>query len=86
MKSTGTIKVDATGVIEITSPAGVTLKCGGSFVNVGPSGVAIKGPMVLINSGGAAGSSDSGGKWAVQVLRDGRANRDGLCSQRNGFY
>ena len=59
MKSTGTIKVDATGVIEITSPAGVTLKCGGSFVNVGPSGVAIKGPMVLINSGGAAGSGSA---------------------------
>ena len=34
----------------------ITLKVGGSFVTIGPSGVTIKGPMVMINSGGAAGS------------------------------
>ncbi|MFY9514062.1 MAG: type VI secretion system tip protein TssI/VgrG [Rubrivivax sp.] len=34
----------------------ITLKAGGSFVVIGPSGVAIKGAMVMINSGGAAGS------------------------------
>lgn len=34
----------------------VTLKGAGGFVNIGPAGVAISGLMVLINSGGAAGS------------------------------
>ncbi len=34
----------------------VSLKAGGSFVDIGPSGVTISGAMVLINSGGAAGS------------------------------
>jgi type VI secretion system secreted protein VgrG len=34
----------------------LTIKASGSFINIGPSGVAISGPMVLINSGGAAGS------------------------------
>ena len=34
----------------------VALKVGGNFVDIGPSGVAIKGTMVMINSGGAAGS------------------------------
>jgi len=34
----------------------VTLKAGGNFVNVGPAGVDISGSIVLINSGGAAGS------------------------------
>jgi type VI secretion system secreted protein VgrG len=34
----------------------ITLKAGGSFVTIGPSGVTIKGAMVMINSGGAAGS------------------------------
>lgn len=34
----------------------LTLKAGGSFVTIGPSGVAISGATVLINSGGAAGS------------------------------
>ncbi len=34
----------------------ITLKAGGSFITVGPSGVAISGAAILINSGGAAGS------------------------------
>jgi type VI secretion system secreted protein VgrG len=44
--------------MSVTIEAGtqVTLKAGGSFVNIGPSGVSIKGAMVMINSGGAAGS------------------------------
>ena len=35
---------------------GLTLKVGGNFINISPAGVTIKGTMVLINSGGAAGS------------------------------
>jgi type VI secretion system secreted protein VgrG len=34
----------------------LTLKVGGNFVDISPVGVAINGTMVLINSGGAAGS------------------------------
>jgi len=34
----------------------LTLKVGSSFVNLNPAGVFISGPMVMINSGGAAGS------------------------------
>ncbi len=34
----------------------LTLKVGGNFINISPAGVAISGTMVLINSGGAAGS------------------------------
>lgn len=34
----------------------LTIKAGGAFITLGPSGVAISGPTVLINSGGAAGS------------------------------
>ncbi|QGJ71668.1 Type VI secretion system tip protein VgrG [Planctomycetales bacterium 10988] len=37
----------------------VTLKVGGNFVNVSQAGVAIKGNVILINSGGAAGSGSS---------------------------
>ena len=36
----------------------ITLKAGGSFVTIGPAGVSIKGAMVMINSGGAAGSGN----------------------------
>ena len=34
----------------------LTLKVGGNFININPGGVFIKGTMVMINSGGAAGS------------------------------
>lgn len=34
----------------------ISLKVGGNFIDIGPAGVAITGTMVMINSGGAAGS------------------------------
>jgi type VI secretion system secreted protein VgrG len=34
----------------------ITLNAGSNFIHIGPDGVAIKGTMVLINSGGSAGS------------------------------
>jgi type VI secretion system secreted protein VgrG len=34
----------------------LTIKAAGGFINIGPAGVAISGTLVLINSGGAAGS------------------------------
>ncbi|HTZ58673.1 MAG TPA: type VI secretion system tip protein TssI/VgrG [Acidobacteriaceae bacterium] len=34
----------------------LTLKVGGNFIDIGPAGVTIVGTMVMINSGGAAGS------------------------------
>ena len=48
------LKAGMTIVIE----AGVqlTLKVGGNFVDISPAGVSIQGTMVMINSGGAAGS------------------------------
>ena len=40
----------------IESGVKLSLKVGGSFVDINPAGVFISGPMVMINSGGAAGS------------------------------
>jgi len=48
------LKAGMTVVIEAGTQ--VSLKAAGSFVDIGPAGVAISGPMVMINSGGAAGS------------------------------
>ena len=48
------IKGGTTVVIEATTQ--LSLKVGGSFVDIGPAAVSISGPMVNINSGGAAGS------------------------------
>ncbi|PZR73832.1 MAG: type VI secretion system tip protein VgrG [Chthoniobacterales bacterium] len=38
----------------------LTLKVGGNFIDINPAGVFIKGAMVFINSGGAAGSGSPG--------------------------
>lgn len=40
----------------LESGTSLTLKVGGNFININSSGVYIKGMMVMINSGGAAGS------------------------------
>ena len=46
------------GGMKVIIEAGIqlSLKASGSFIDIGPSGVYINGPMVLINSGGAAGA------------------------------
>jgi type VI secretion system secreted protein VgrG len=48
------LKAGATTVIE--AGTSLTLKVGGNFVNINAAGVFVKGTMVMINSGGVAGS------------------------------
>ena len=48
--------VKATKII-MEADAGISLKCGGSFVLIDSSGVSVSGPMVKLNSGGSALSS-----------------------------
>jgi type VI secretion system secreted protein VgrG len=48
------IKAGMTVVIEAGMQ--LSLKVGGNFIDIGPAGIAIQGTMVMINSGGAAGS------------------------------
>ena len=61
------LKAGMTAVIE----AGVqlTLKVGGNFVDISPAGVSIQGTLVMINSGGAAGSG-SGSSPTVPARSD----------------
>ena len=42
--------------VVIESGLQLTIKAGSNFINIGPAGVTIQGTMVLINSGGSAGS------------------------------
>lgn len=48
------IKAGTNLVLE--SGTSLTVKVGGNFININPGGIFIKGTMVMINSGGAAGS------------------------------
>lgn len=52
------------GSFVIEAPQGITLKCGGSLVNIGPAGVDIVGSMVKVNSGGGGGSAAEAKKEA----------------------
>jgi type VI secretion system secreted protein VgrG len=47
-------------MVVIESGMELCLKSSGGFISIGPSGVTISGTMVLINSGGAAGSGSAG--------------------------
>jgi type VI secretion system secreted protein VgrG len=42
--------------VVIEAGASLTIKVGGNFININPGGVFIQGTLVMINSGGAAGS------------------------------
>ncbi len=54
-----TIKIKGATTVAIEAGISVSLKAGASFVNVGPAGVDIVGPLVKVNSGGSAGSAGS---------------------------
>ncbi len=58
------IKSGMTVVIE--AGLQLTLKVGGNFVDIGPAGVSIQGTMVMINSGGAAGSGSGSSPDSAQ--------------------
>lgn len=52
---TSTASISIKGLdLSVEASARISLKCGGSFVTIGPEGVSISGPLVLINSGGSA--------------------------------
>jgi type VI secretion system secreted protein VgrG len=62
------LKAGATMVLE--AGAQLSLKVGGSFVDIGPEGVSISGPMVMINSGGAAGSGSGSSPTSPDAPKD----------------
>jgi len=60
--------------------AALTLKVGGSFVNINPAGVFISGPMVMINSGGAAGSGSGVSPESPKPPKEADTGRPGEVS------
>ena len=58
VEATGNLYLKGANVV-IEATASLTIKTPGGFVNISPAGVAIKGAMVLINSGGSAGSGSA---------------------------
>jgi type VI secretion system secreted protein VgrG len=48
----------------------LTLQAAGGFINIGPAGIAISGTLVLINSGGAAGSGSPSSPTSPKAPQD----------------
>lgn len=60
LNANNTVYINAGMSCVIQAGVELSLVCAGNFVTIGPSGVSISGTMVLINSGGAAGSGSAG--------------------------
>jgi type VI secretion system secreted protein VgrG len=55
----------------------LTIMASGNFINIGPAGVAISGTLVLINSGGAAGSGSPSSPTSPKAPQDPDTADDG---------
>jgi putative intracellular protease/amidase len=67
LEVTGSSLIKAMSVV--VEALSISLKSGGSFVNINPAGVQIAGPMVLINSGGAPASAPAVTKTALKSVK-----------------
>ncbi len=65
--SGGDIHLKAGMNVVIEAGMQLTLKAGGNFVVISPAGVAVKGTMVMLNSGGSAGSGKGSNPDAAEA-------------------
>jgi type VI secretion system secreted protein VgrG len=83
------IKAGMTLVLEAGTE--LTLKVGGNFIDINPGGVFITGTMVMINSGGAAGSGSGSSPTAPQDAQQAKPTKpdaadDAVTGQKSGPY
>jgi type VI secretion system secreted protein VgrG len=71
------------GGMKVVIEAGLqlSLRAAGGFVDIGPAGVAISGPMVMINSGGAAGAGSGCSPDAAKLPKEADTAEPGQASE-----
>jgi type VI secretion system secreted protein VgrG len=71
------------GGMKVIIEAGMqlSLKAAGGFVDIGPAGVSISGPMVMINSGGAAGAGSGCSPDAAKLPKEADTAEPGKVSE-----
>jgi type VI secretion system secreted protein VgrG len=67
----------------IESGMSLTLKVGGNFINLSPAGIAMTGTMVLINSGGAAGTGSGSSPHPPKDPTEADNAKPGQLSQKS---
>lgn len=70
------LKAGMTVVLE--AGARLTLKVGGNFIDINPAGVFIKGTMVMVNSGGSAGSGSGASPKAPKTAAQAHGSTGGV--------
>jgi type VI secretion system secreted protein VgrG len=73
------LKAGTTLVLEAS--ASLSLKVGGNFISLNPGGVFIKGTMVMLNSGGAAGSGSGASPQPPTAPKEPAASQGGQVTQ-----
>ncbi len=66
--------------VVIEADTQISLKVGGNFIDINPSGVYIKGTMVMINSGGSAGSGSGAKPIVPQAAKEAMKSTGGEMS------
>lgn len=87
ISGSGSVDLKGGGKVAIESSGKIDLKCGGSFISLTPAGIFISGPMVMINSGGAAGpASEAEAAQSVEIEDplDALVADDGKTGERTG--
>jgi type VI secretion system secreted protein VgrG len=76
-------EVHVKGAVKVVleSSTMVSLVCDGNFVTVSPAGVAIKGTMVLVNSGGQAGSGSPASPLAPKDAKEAMTSEGGAAAK-----
>jgi type VI secretion system secreted protein VgrG len=76
------MEIHLKGGVNVVIEAGttLTLKVGGNFVNINPGGIFIKGTLVMINSGGAAGSSSGASPGVPSPVKEADTAKPGAQS------
>jgi len=77
LKTDTTIHLNAGAVAVIEAAAGLTLKVGGSTIDINPGGVFITGPMVFLNSGSASVSAPDASPQSPDAPQDPDTADDG---------
>lgn len=77
LKTDTTIHLHAGVSMVIEAGVDLTLKVGGSFIDINPAGVFISGPMVFINSGGSASSTADASPASPSAPKDADTADDG---------
>ncbi len=77
-------EVHLKGATKVVLESGVqlSLKVGGNFIDIGPAGIFIKGTMVMVNSGGSAGSGSGASPIAAKAHKDAMTSAGGSAAAK----